>query len=150
MTCCTLTVASKLTCGNSACSARTSLSAWVGPLKKSGSPNEMCCAPLATWPRMSAITTGTGTMRNFPWYTGTTGQWRHRCLQPRLPSANPAPFEVAGRFAPGRGAGIAPQALGEAQQRGLELPAEDRSHAQLLEQCRVHRRIQTVDAQGSR
>ena len=29
-------------------------------------------------------------MRKLPWYTGTTGQCRHRCLQPRLPSTKPA------------------------------------------------------------
>jgi len=39
-----------------------------------------------------AITTSIGTMRNLPSYTGTTGQWRHKCLQPRLASMKPTIF----------------------------------------------------------
>ena len=38
------------------CRARTIRRACPGPLKKSGSPNEMCCAPCATWLRMSSST----------------------------------------------------------------------------------------------
>ena len=63
--------------------------ACVGPLKKSGSPNEMCCAPAATCARTSSSTTSTGIARNAPRYTGTIGQWRHRCLQPRVASVAP-------------------------------------------------------------
>ena len=50
--------------------------------REKGAPSLTCCA-------MSSSTTCTGTMRKLPWYTGTTGQCRHRCLQPRLPSTNP-------------------------------------------------------------
>src|ERR687896_191374 len=77
-------VGSNVTWGNASCKARASLRPWVGPLKKSGSPKEMWVAPSFTCWRMSCITVSAGTMRNVPWYTGTTGQCRHRCLQPRL------------------------------------------------------------------
>ena len=52
--------------GHSACSASTIAIAWPGPLKKSGSPNVMCCAPAATWRRMSSSTTSCCTTRNTP------------------------------------------------------------------------------------
>jgi len=86
--CSTLIVASKVTRGNSPFRASTTRRAWVGPLRKSGSPNETWVAPQATCWRMSAITTSTGTARKRPRYTGTTGQWRHRWRQPRLASVN--------------------------------------------------------------
>ena len=47
-------------------SRSTTRRACVGPLKKSGSPNEMCCAPAATCARTSSSTTSTGTTRNAP------------------------------------------------------------------------------------
>src|SRR5882762_6478616 len=74
MMCWILMVASNVTSGNAACKARASLRPWVGPLKKSGSPKEIWVAPSPTCCRMSSITTSAGTMRNFPWYTGTTGR----------------------------------------------------------------------------
>ena len=82
-------VASNVSRGCSARIAATMRRAWVGPLKKSGSPNEMCSAPAATCCRTSARTTSRGTIRKRPSYTGTMGQWRQRCLQPRLASAKP-------------------------------------------------------------
>jgi len=54
--------------------ARTIPSAWLGPLKKSGSPKVMCWAPAATWRRMSSSTTSCCTTRKAPLYTGTMGQ----------------------------------------------------------------------------
>ena len=45
--CSILIVTSYETPGNRGCMRSTTRRAWVGPLKKSGSPNEMCCAPAA-------------------------------------------------------------------------------------------------------
>ena len=50
----------------------------------------MCCAPAATCCRISSSTTSRSTTRNAPLYTGTIGQCRHRCLQPRVASVEPA------------------------------------------------------------
>ena len=104
-------VASNVTPGNASCNARASLSPCVGPLKKSGSPKETCVAPSLTCCAMSSSTTSTGTMRNLPWYTGTTGQCRHRCLQPRLPSAKPRRGWIRPAAPGGRSARVAGRPL---------------------------------------
>ena len=40
--------------------------------------------------RMSCMTTSRLTIRKTPLYTGTIGQWRHKCLQPRLFLSSPS------------------------------------------------------------
>ena len=62
---------------------------WNGmdrPMKKSGFPKVICRAPASICVLISSNTTSRWTTRNRPSYTGTMGQWRHKCLQPRLAS----------------------------------------------------------------
>ncbi len=73
--CSILIVASKVTSGNSSCSARTIRSECVGPLRKSGSPNVMCRAPARTCWRTSARTVSRATAR------------RDRAVQARVQAA---------------------------------------------------------------
>ena len=58
------------------------------------SANVMCWMPASTCARISARTTSAGMTRNWPSYTGTMGQWRQRCLQPRVESVDPATRRV--------------------------------------------------------
>ena len=131
--CSILAVASKVSCGNSAWSARATAIAWPGPLRKSGSPNVMCGAPAATSCRTSARTTSSGTTKNLPPYTGGMGQCRQSACSPgSLRRSPPAP---AGRPVPAsrisrataalrRGTGNASRARCGAARRGRLIAAE--------------------------
>ena len=142
--------------------------AWPGPLKKSGSPNVMCSAPAATCRRMSSSTTSGCTTRKTPRYTGTTGQWRHRCLQPRRSlgvahrprtadrhqvrvssqrrEAGPVRHQKLLPLERDAGAAAALAARG-GRQRLLELAADDRIDSGAAQHGLVERGIQPVRAE---